>query len=298
MIVSIIGTNGLLARSIATYCKMNDYEVCFYGRSAPRDMSFAQYHNVDLSQGQVDYNELSKSDLIIYAAGAGIQSFLKESPEIVFRLNVTVPVQICNQLKELNYTGKFISFGSYFEIGETADQKRFTEEEVLCSQLKAPNNYSISKRMLSRFFSSFTAPYTFMHFLLPTIYGEHESAQRLIPYTLKAIETDSELSFTSGEQIRQYIYIDDLSEIIFKSVTTQLESGLYNISGSEQLTVKEVVNLLFKLKGKQLAESVFGKAERSDTGMKVLLLNGDKLRQKINYIPTTTISKVYGKYKF
>ena len=66
------------------------------------------------------------SDIIIYAIGAGIQSDLKEGFNLIYNLNVTVPVSICNKLKELDYKGTFVTFGSFFEIGETKETKPFT----------------------------------------------------------------------------------------------------------------------------------------------------------------------------
>lgn len=296
MKIAVIGTNGLLSDCIGRYCNKNNYQLNMYGLTKPEGHAYNSYHPINLINEDLNYIELLESDMIFYAAGAGIQSNIKENAEIIYNLNVTVPVKICNNLKLNGYTGAFVSFGSYFEIGENQENHCFTENELLQSQRKVVNDYSVSKRMFSRFISSAEIPFKTWHFILPTIYGEKEAPHRLIPYTIHALKTNSSIAFTSGEQVRQYIYIDEVVDIIFKAFTANITSGLYNISGSETLTVKELVSSLFAVFNRLLPDSVFGKTERTDTGMKNLQLNGQKLQQAIGYQPKIKITDVYDRY--
>ncbi|MHB9140357.1 MAG: NAD-dependent epimerase/dehydratase family protein [Paludibacter sp.] len=296
MKIAVIGTNGLLSDCIGRYCNKNNYQLTMYGLTKPEGHAYNSYNPVNLINEELNYNELIQSELIVYAAGAGIQSNLKENAALIYTLNVTVPVKICNDLKSNGYTGAFVSFGSYFEIGENQENHCFTEIELLQSQRKVVNDYSVSKRMFSRFIGSAEMPFKTWHFILPTIYGEKEAPHRLIPYTIHALKTNSSIAFTSGEQVRQYIYIDEVADIIFKAYTANISSGLYNISGTETLTVKELVTSLFAVYNRLLPDSVFGKAERTDTGMKNLQLNGQELQQAIGYQPKIKINDVHDRY--
>lgn len=298
MRVSLLGSNGFLSNSIGLFCNRMGYKLDIYGKEKPNYHSFTNYIELNLMQDQLDCNRLKESDLIIYAIGAGIQSNLNEESELIYSLNVTIPITICNSLKYLDYKGHFVTFGSYWEIGATSEERSFNEKDILGSDLRVFNDYTISKRLLTRFASSFNSKFTYWHFILPTIYGEMEQDHRLIPYTLKSIDYNSEIFFTSGDQIRQYIYINDVVNIIFDSINSNLDSGIFNIAGVEEFTVKELVVELFRLKGNVVPLDVFGKTNRADVGMKVLRLNGDKLKEKINYMPTIKISEVFKKYKF
>lgn len=298
MKVSIIGSNGLLSNSLGRFCNQQNFELDIYGRTIPKNHQYTNFFKLDLALEQIDFTHLIQSDLVVYAAGAGIQSNLKEELTYIYELNVVAPIKIFNTLKRLNFKGTFVSFGSYFEIGETAEYKVFDEIGVLSSQMNAPNDYTVSKRTLSRYLSSVQSEFKHYHFILPTIYGESESPNRLIPYTLKSIKNNEELRFTSGDQIRQYIYIEDVVSMIFSSIDKNLIGGVYNIAGVEELSVKELVMMLFQLMGVEVLPDIFGKAERKDVGMKVLRLNGEKLLKNINYIPTTKISDIYVKYRF
>ena len=151
MNVTILGTNGFLSRAIAIYCNKKGYFIDMYGLNEPKGHRYHQFHRIDLMKDELPYHEIIQSDIIVYAIGAGIQSNLKEENGLIYNLNVTVPVKICNELKKHCFKGVFITFGSVFEIGETKEEHFFTEHEILTSTSPSPNDYTTSKRMLSRF---------------------------------------------------------------------------------------------------------------------------------------------------
>ena len=188
MKISILGTNGFLSTAIAQYANEAGWNLDMYGLDEPRSHKYDNFYKVNLMDTALDCSGLLASEIIIYAIGAGIQSNLKEGNDLIYNLNVTVPVRICNALKAAGYQGKFITFGSVFEMGETTEERFFTEEDIQTSLAVAPNDYTVSKRMLTRFISSYKHEFTHWHFIIPTIYGESENPKRLIPYTINAIK--------------------------------------------------------------------------------------------------------------
>jgi nucleoside-diphosphate-sugar epimerase len=297
MKISIIGSNGLLSTTIGKYCNKLDYQVSVYGLDEPKGIKYDKFVKIDLIKENIEIDdEIINSDMIIYAAGAGIQSNLKEADDLIYNLNVFVPVKLCTALKHKNYSGRFVTFGSYFEFGESNNEQSCTEEELIASTNRVPSTYCVSKRMLTRYISSADLPFTTWHFILPTIYGERENPKRLIPYVINAIKSGGELSFTAGDQVRQYVYIDEIATILIKAYEKSLPKGIYNVAGNETLTVKEIVTKLFNLFGKCPKDEMFGKAQRTDTGMKVLKLCGDKLYGFIGYKPQTMIADMYDRY--
>lgn len=278
---SILGTNGFLSTAIAKYCNEKGYTVAVYGLGEPLGHKYDSFHEVDLMKGDLPMDKLLDSDVIVYAIGAGIQSNLKENNELIYTLNVTRPISICNQLRMLDYKGTFVTFGSVFEMGETTIRRPFTEEELLTSLSKAPNDYTTSKRILSRFVDSYSHNFTHWHFYIPTIYGKGENPLRLIPYTVNALKNETELHFTSGEQIRQYIHVDEVPKIVDACWSAKVPSGLYNLEGRETLSVREIVSIIHEAFHKEVADGCFGSESRKDVGMKYLALDGSKLTQYI-----------------
>lgn len=296
MKISILGTNGFLSTAIAKYANQRQWKLNIYGRREPTGHDFNTFYNVDFMKDELDYSTLVDSDIIIYAIGAGIQSNRNEGPDLVYGLNVSVPVSICNKLKEIDYRGNFITFGSYFEIGETIERHPFTEKEILKSTYPAPNDYAVSKRMFSSFVSSYKHGFTHWHFYIPTIYGAGENPNRLIPYIVKAIRNNETLHFTSGDQVRQYIHVSEIPQIIELCFRNQIPSGLYNIAGNETLSVKDIVTTIHDELGQELQQKCFGSVNRTDVGMKYLALDDNKIKKYISFCPLITIKKSINEY--
>lgn len=297
MNISILGCNGFLSTAIAKYANENGWHLEMYGLDEPQGHKYDKFVQCNLMDVELDCKPLLNSDIIVYAIGAGIQSNLKEGFNLIYNLNVTAPVTICNKLKELGYRGVFVTLGSVFEMGETQEMRFYTEQDILESTASAPSDYVVSKRMLSRFVTSYKHDFTHWHFIIPTIYGVGENPKRLIPYVINAIKNGDDLHFTAGDQTRQYVHVSEVPRIIEMAFEKHMPSGLYNIEGNETKTVKEIVTDIHSYFGKVVPEGCFGTAERADVGMKYLALDGKKLHSAIGFEAKVKILDVVETYK-
>lgn len=296
MKISILGTNGFLSSAIAKFANKEGWTLNMYGLEEPTGHKYDAFYKINLMDSDLDCSSLLDSNIVIYAIGAGIQANLKEGFNLIYNLNVTAPVTICNKLKELDYRGCFVTFGSYFEMGETKESRFFTEKDILTSTCPAPNDYTVSKRMLSKFVASYKHDFTHWHFYIPTIYGAGENPKRLIPYVINAIRKGEELNFTAGDQTRQYVHVSEIPRMLALAYEKNLPSGLYNIEGKETLTVKEIVSLIHHAMGKEVSEGCFGSVQRADETMKYLALDGRKLFEEINFTSIINIKDILNTY--
>lgn len=294
MKIAIIGTNGFLSTAIAKFFYAREWIVDMYGLEKPNH-PYHFYSYLNLAKDMIDSESLLLSDIIVYASGAGIQSNLNEEASLIYELNTFAPIRICNLLQERRYNGMFITFGSYFEMGESKLKKPVVEIDVISSQAYAPTDYITSKRLLTRFVTSYKHDFTHWHFILPTIFGPDENPKRLIPYTINNIRSNNDLHFTSGEQVRQYIYVEDVISYIEVAVQCELPSGVYNVAGNTILSVKEIVENIARKMDVVLNLNVFGQDNRSDVTMQYLALDDSLIRKYVN-LNTTTFEEVLNMY--
>lgn len=300
MIISIIGTNGMLSTALTDKFIQKGYQVNVLGKRKP-DYSYSSFHQIDLLHGQIDYHWLLDSEVIIYAAGAGVQAALQTDPSLMYALNVDIPIAITIQLKKRNYKGVYISFGSYMEIGvNPTEDKEFQEQEVVCSNLPVTNDYALSKRLYSRYMNDLHSEYHHYHFILPNMfsYNDRKPGTRLIPYILqyiyqyKAGENPQEPKFSAGLQLRQYILLEDMIPVLEKSLEFDIPSGIYNVGGGEFMSIKSLIRRIFKFFDVPCKEDFFGKETRRDNDMKSLRISGKKLMENIHYLPDSKIEKI------
>ena len=274
--IAIIGSTSFLARYIITDLEKEDHLLTLFSREKTNDIHF--YSTFAYPNSIPDYGVFLNYDVIIYAVAGGVQSSKKYSSDEIYALNAFLPVTLSNFLDENNFKGKLISFGSYFEIGGQSKLNSFTETEVALSNFDVPNQYCLSKRLLTRFVNDSISNINHYHIILPSIYGKNENENRLIPYLISSLENEKNLELTAGTQIRQFLHAKDVSEFVLMICNQSLEKGVYNLASDQYNWVKDVVEIVFNHFGKDFSE-VLGKIQRQDESMQVLLLDNSKAKK-------------------
>jgi nucleoside-diphosphate-sugar epimerase len=292
MKVAIVGSNSFLAEYIIRILVRHNIEPALYGTTSSIEFPLLEYTAFKFPEQPIDYKDLLEYDAVIYTAGAGIQANLNETTEIIYELNSFLPIRLATMLSVNNFKGKLITFGSYFEIGNETTERYYSENEVISSVKKVPNDYCASKRILSRFFSN-DQNLDFYHLILPNIYGKGENPQRIIPYLINSLKNNEDIKLTSGEQVRQYIHATDVAKTIFDIINENYQKGFYNLCRPEPIQIKELVKKIFDLCGQKdkFGLGLFGANEKSDTSMPYLLLNNAKALHTFKYQPEILIEE-------
>lgn len=303
MNVAIIGSNGMLSMALTKYFYAQpDAIVDVYGLDAPKGYECTNFYQTNLLKDKLDYDKLVKTDVIVYASGAGVQAALKTDSSLMYALNVNVPVEMTIMLKKHGYKGTYVSFGSYMEIGlNDVDGKAFDEDDVICSPLPVTNDYALSKRLYGRYMKDLIADYTHLHFILPNMFSEDDlkPGTRLVPYVLKYLQdykagrpTEAP-SFSAGTQTRQYITLEEVMVVLSKALDKHIASGIYCIGGGEFFSIRNLIERLFKLYDVPCKDEYFGKEVRRDGDIKSLRINGEKLKRTIGFLPNQTIENIF-----
>lgn len=277
MKIAIIGSDSFLAGYIIAELVNASAAIYLFGISEEKYPGLA-FFQFQLPGSPLDISQLLDTDAIIYCAGAGIQANLNEDRNLIYELNAFQPIKLLNQLAQNKYKGKFISFGSYFEIGNETGQRFYTETEVALSNNPVPNHYASSKRILTRYLVSSPDLPEYFHFFLPNIYGKGENPNRIIPYIVNSIRQGTEIKLTSGSQVRQFIHTSDVAKTVLNVISNDYPEGIYNLCNNEPVQIKTLVKTIFKVMSceKEFEKLNFGTNQRADTAMPFLLLDNEK----------------------
>ena len=140
----------------------------------------------------------------------------------------------------------FIHIGSGTEYGKIASP----HDEMKSGNPK--NVYSKSKlkitNLLLKMYSMSKFPGTILRFYL--VYGPYQDFNRIIPITIKNCFKNRKFGTTSGEQKRDFLYIDDAVNAIFKCLENKKTYGeIINIGFGKSYKVKNIINKIqLKLK--------------------------------------------------
>ncbi len=159
----------------------------------------------------------------------------------------------------------FIQMGSSGEYGALRSPQK---ENSKCSPKSI---YGQAKLLASKYLISIAREKNFPVTILRLYqaYGPKQDFNRLIPIVIKACIKNKKFPCSSGEQLRDFLYIDDVVDAILKSLKCEKARGqIINIGTAKPQKVKNVINLIKKiLKG---GHPQFGKIKfRKDEILKI-----------------------------
>ncbi|WP_051663872.1 NAD-dependent epimerase/dehydratase family protein [Dyadobacter crusticola] len=283
--VAVIGSDSFLSIDLVKTLSAK-YQITGFSRN--NSQKLAEHVVFDYPKTKIDFDALLRFDHIIYCAGSGIQAGKGE--DFVYELNTYLPLEIALFLNKHSFEGKYITFGSYAEIGNNTVDRAYTEDDLLMSRLPVPNNYCVSKRLLSRFFDSANFSTRFFHLILPTIYGKGENSMRLVPYLVSSLTNKQKPKLTGGHQKRQYIHSKDVASLLDALLQSDdVPAGIYNVPSYETQFVKDIIVSIYAALGADESLSP-DSLQRYDETMKYLELDFTKMKNQFPWWkPTISI---------
>ncbi|SNR69898.1 NAD-dependent epimerase/dehydratase family protein [Hymenobacter mucosus] len=298
MKISIIGSNSLLASYIIEQlCKDDAHYIRLFGKEAPSNKKAnIAFEYFRYPENGFDLSSLLDQDVVIYCAATGVQANKAFDVSLIYEINAFLPIRIINYLSEKKFSGKWISFGSYFEIGDNEHVHAFNESEIVNSERKIPNHYCSSKRLLTKFISNSLYSVKAFHLILPTIYGNKENDSRLIPYIVEALSKGKPVQLSKGLQVRQYLHCKDVVSLVQLLASNDYPQSIYNVANEPPIQIAELIHYIYALFNDS-ANSALGTLSTRDEGMKYLALNTEKVGKHISqWKPTIGIKEGIKEY--
>lgn len=87
-----------------------------------------------------------------------------------------------------------------------------------------------------------------------SVYGPYEQKDRFIPVIARSLINDKPIKITSGNQRRDFIYIDDIIDIYIKTISCadRISGKILNAGTGIEYSNDEIVKALFKVTGKKV----------------------------------------------
>jgi nucleoside-diphosphate-sugar epimerase len=80
-------------------------------------------------------------------------------------------------------------------------------------------------------------------------YGPQEDPRRLVPAAIRALQQGRSFPATLGEQVRDYIYIEDVAAA-FRVMLEKKASGVFNVSSGAPVTIRQLLETIAVLVGR------------------------------------------------
>ncbi len=141
---------------------------------------------------------------------------------------------------------KFLQIGSSVEYGFTkSPQKEISKLEVKKIKSIYGKSKLLSTKHLLNLYKKKKFPVLIIRPYL--IYGPGQKSDRLIPITILNCLKNRRFDCSSGEQLRNFMYVKDFSKIVYKCFFLKINGEILNIGSSKNYTVKFIINKIKKI---------------------------------------------------
>jgi nucleoside-diphosphate-sugar epimerase len=249
-------------------------------------------HILDLTDFNSTKNLIKKlkPEIIFHLAAYGVD-YRQQDIYRAINVNINASVNLFESFLE-NKEFRFVHTGTSLEYGRR--NKPISENEIP----QPESIYGITKftsiQLLS--FIAKQAKRGDLIILRPFgVFGEFEGNYKFFPQIIDKLGRGESVKLTEGEQIRDYIYIDDLVDAYIKAATVPLPSGnnaeIINIGSGRGISIKEIALNIAKQIGVNNDLLKFGALPYRPDEIMYSVANIRKAKKILNWKPKTSLKE-------
>ncbi|RTY92274.1 NAD(P)-dependent oxidoreductase [Flavobacterium sp. GT3R68] len=239
MKILVIGSTGFIGSHCVTYFESKNFEVWQADVNASSATKF-----FIINRQNSDFSSIFKEqqfDVCINASGSAHVGFSFENPSKDFELNVVNVQKILVAIRDYNPECKFINFSSAAVYGNP--QSLPIAENSVAKPLSPYGFHKLQSELLLAEYHKFFGLNT-CSLRVFSAYGPGLRKQLFWDLYQKALKSDVITLFGKGNETRDFIYIDDLIQIIDLVIQKgTFQGSIYNVASQVETTIAEAAQL-------------------------------------------------------
>ena len=223
-------------------------------------------------------------EIVIHCAAYGVD-YRQQDTYLLYKVNVGGTISLFQNAADSG-VNRFIHTGSCFEYA--VKDSPISEDDLI----KPLGGYGVSKAAATMFVLQQMSVLGIPVVVLRPfgMYGPYEGTHRLIPHLIVSLLKNQSINLTSGDQIRDYTYVEDIAEAFVKLATEkQFPKGeVLNIGSGTGISVYQLGTQVASLIGKKQLLN-WGAITSRENEPKMIVANNDKIYKLIGWKPKTTL---------
>ncbi len=179
---------------------------------------------------------------------------------LLWKLNTDYTKEVWNRCVAYQIPLLYASSAATYGLGELG----YKDDESLIPQLKPLNPYGESKNEFDKWaLTQEKKPFFWVGLKFFNVYGSRESHKgrmaSVVWHAYNQIKETGEMKlfrshnpqYKDGEQMRDFVYVKDVCEVMYWMMHHRKDSGIYNMGSGQARTFLDLVKAVFKAMGKE-----------------------------------------------
>lgn len=245
MRVLVTGATGFVGQHVVPQLLLRGHKVVALARDATKACGFAWFEQVEFvshdihAAQRLDLHAIGKPDAVIHLAWSGLPNY-KE----LFHIEENLPADY-RFLKGLieQGVGHVLVTGTCFEYGM---QCGCLNEGMLTNPT---NTYALAKDSLRKYLLSLQKdhPFVLQWARLFYMHGQGQNPASILAQLDRAILAgDQVFNMSGGEQLRDYIPVEDVARSLVVLMEQAQQNGIFNICSGQPISIRRLVEMHLK----------------------------------------------------
>ena len=226
----------------------------------------------------------AKPEATFHLAWQGVTSAFKDNPEQI-TLNVNGSLNLFEIVRAAGCK-LWVGVGSQAEYGP---HDAILTEETPERPVTAYGVGKLCTGLLTRKLCELSGVRYLWLRLLAT-YGPKDDERHLLPAVIRRLLAGEEVALTPGEQIWDYLFVEDAAEAIYRAAVTPQAEGVFNLGSGEAHSIRSVIERVRDLIDSSLPLG-FGKVPYPTDQLMRLETSIDRLRRATGWTPRVNLEE-------
>ena len=234
MRVLVTGGSGFFGKSISDFFSKNGHEIIIFDKCKPQNLLDNQsFVKGDLFDEKSLEQALKNVEIVLHFAAQADIDYSEENPEETLENNIQGTINLLKKVKDLNLKRFFFSSSVYVNS-------------------KHGSFYGVSKQCCEKIIEEYSRRYGLDFTILRygSLYGPNANEFNSISSIIEsALSTKSIERSGDGEEIREYVFINDAAEMTYETLSEDYKNKHVFISGNQQIKVKDLLVMINEILG-------------------------------------------------
>jgi UDP-glucose 4-epimerase len=250
MKIAVTGGSGFIASHVVDHLREDGNEVVVIDHRVRPHREDVQFEDIDILNLSALIQATRGCDYVFHLAAVSNVNYAHKYPVYTVDLNINGTANVLEAAR-LNEIGRVLFASTVWVYTGTRGNGQLNEEEPFHLP-DAGHIYTTSKiaseMIIHNYWQLYRQPFTILRYGIP--YGPRMREELVIPiFIRKALRGDPIVIQGDGDQYRNYVYIDDLARAHLLALSPRAENEVYNLEGSEKITIRDVAHTINKVLG-------------------------------------------------